>query len=90
MTMRRIAITISVAVAMLVGSSAAATAEQPANPRSSCVALITSYEASQLAPGSVGAEVSGLASSPGLGSALVSPLARTHLGSISACLQAER
>ncbi len=90
MTMRRIAITISVAAAMLVGSSAAAATEQPANPRSSCVALITSYEASQLAPGSVGAEVSGLASSPGLGSALVSPLARTHLGSISTCLQTER
>lgn len=88
MTMRRIAITISVAAAMLVGSSAAAATEQPANPRSSCVALITSYEASQLAP--VGAEVSGLASSPGLGSALVSPLARTHLGSISTCLQTER
>jgi hypothetical protein len=91
MTMRRIAITISAAVAMLVGLSAGAAAEQPANPRSSCVALITSYEASQLAPGSVGAEVSGLASSSaGLGSALVSPLARSHLGSISACLQAER
>jgi hypothetical protein len=89
MTMRRIPITISVAVTMLVGSSAAAGAEQPANARSSCVALITSYEASRLAPGSVGTEVSGLASSPGLGSALVSPLARTHLGSIGACQQAE-
>jgi hypothetical protein len=87
--MHRVPITMSVALAMLLGSSAAATAEQPANPRSSCVALITSYEASQLAPGSVGAEVSGLASSPGLGTALVSPLARTHLGSVGACRQAE-
>jgi hypothetical protein len=33
----------------------------------SCVAVITSYEASRLAPGSVGKEVSGLAQSPGLG-----------------------
>ena len=89
MTMRPIPITISIAAAILVGSSAAAMAEQPANARSSCVALITSYEASQLAPGSVGTEVSGLASSPGLGTALVSPLARTHLGSIGACQQAE-
>ena len=72
------------------GFSADAMAEQPANPRSSCVALITSYEASQLAPGAVGEEVSGLASSPGLGSALVSPLARVHLGSIGSCQQAER
>jgi hypothetical protein len=80
--MRRIAITIAATVATLVGSSAAATAEQPASDQASCVAVITSYEASQLAAGSVGAEVSGLASTPGLGSALVSPLAKTHLGSI--------
>jgi len=87
--MRRFAITIAAAVAMLVGSSAVATAQQPASAQASCVALITSYEASQLAAGSVGSEVSGLASTPGLGSALVSPLAKTHLGSIGACAAAE-
>ncbi len=85
----RILITIATAIAMLVASSGAASAEQPANPRASCVAVITSYEASQLAPGSVGHEVSGLASNPGLGSALVSPLAYKHLGSIGPCRQAE-
>ncbi|MCA1677672.1 MAG: hypothetical protein LC790_01560 [Actinobacteria bacterium] len=54
------------------------------------MAVITSYEASQLAAGSVGHEVSGLArTSPGLGSALVSPLAHNHLGSIESCRQAE-
>jgi hypothetical protein len=79
----------SIAVGMLVGSSAAAAAEQPASPRASCVALITSFEATQLPPGSVGAEVSGLAQSPGLGAALVSPLAGAHLGSTGACRQAE-
>jgi hypothetical protein len=88
--MRRIAITIAAAVALLVGSSAAATAQQPASDRASCVGLLTSYEASQLAPGSLGSEVSGLArSSPGFGSALASPLAQTHLGSIGACLGAD-
>jgi hypothetical protein len=86
--MRRIAITVAVVTTLLVGSSAVAAAEQPANPRSSCVALITSYEASQLAPGSVGAEVSGLAVGGDLGRALVSPLAHTHLGSIGACVEA--
>jgi hypothetical protein len=87
--MHRIPIAIAAAVAMLVAPSAAATAQQPASAQASCVALITSYEASQLPAGSVGSEVAGLASSPGLGSALVSPLAKTHLGSIGACLGAE-
>jgi hypothetical protein len=90
MTMRRITITIPAIVALLAASAGAAAAEQPADARASCVAVITSYEASQLAPGSVGDEVSGLASSPGLGSALVSPLAHNHLGSIETCFQAER
>jgi hypothetical protein len=88
--MRRVLITVTTAGAMLVGPAAIASAQQPANPRASCVALITSYEASQLAPGSVGQEVSGLARiGPGLGSALVSPLARNHLGSIEVCRQAD-
>jgi len=87
--MRRIAITITTALAMTAASGASASAEQPANPRASCVAVITSYEATQPPSGSVGSEVSGLASEPGLGSALVSPLARNHLGAIEACFEAE-
>lgn len=87
--MRRTALAITSALALTAAPGATAGAEQPASPHASCVALITSYEATQLAPGSVGAEVSGLASEPGLGSALVSPLARTHLGAIEACSQVE-
>jgi hypothetical protein len=87
--MKRLTIT-AVTVAMLAASSGAASAEPPADPPPSCVALITSYEASQLAPGFVGHEVSGLATSgPGLGTALVSPLARKHLGSFESCREAE-
>ena len=77
--MRRSVIGIScVAVAFggLVGTASA----RPA-PAASCVGIITSAEASQLPPGSVGQEVSGLARSvPRLGEALVSPLARAHGG----------
>ena len=62
----------------------------PASPKASCVATITSYEASQLQPGAVGREVSGLATSaPGVVGSLVSDLARTHGGSIEACAGAE-
>jgi hypothetical protein len=69
-----------------VPSGAALGAGSPA----SCVATITSYEASQLQPGSVGAEVSGLATSaPGLGRELVSNLAKVHAGSIAACVAQE-
>lgn len=86
--MKRLMITV-LTVAML-ASAGAASAEPPADPPPSCVALITSYEASQLAPGFVGHEVSGLATSgPGLGSALVSPLAQRHLGSFESCREAE-
>jgi hypothetical protein len=87
--MRRTLITVATVISALAASSATAVAQQPADPRASCVAVITSYEASQLAPGSVGEEVSRLASSPGLGSTLVSPLAHKHLGSIETCRQAE-
>jgi hypothetical protein len=74
---------------LLGASSTGAEAQQPASPTASCVALITSFEATQLAPGAVGQEVAGLASVPGLGRRLVSPLARAHLGSIEACLTTE-
>ena len=88
--MRLTVITVGAAIAMLAVSSGSASALQPADARASCVALVTSFEASQLAPGFVGHEVSELAmSSPGLGSALVGPLARNHLGSIETCRQAE-
>ena len=75
---------------MAAAGAGAASAEQPASPRSSCVAVITSYEASQLTHGFVGQEVSGLATSgPGLGASLVSPLAHEHLGSFESCREAE-
>jgi len=86
--MRRVTLTITTVVAMLAALGTAASAEQPASPRASCVAVITSYEASQLTTGFVGHEVSALAS-PGFGRALVSPLAQQHLGSIETCFQAE-
>jgi hypothetical protein len=77
-------------VALGLSSGAALAAGSPASPKASCVATITSYEASQLDPGSVGAEVSGLATTaPGLGSSLVSELAKEHAGSIEACVEAE-
>ena len=87
--MKRLISTV-VTVGMLAASSAAASAAPPADPAPSCVALITSYEATQLAPGFVGHEVSGLATSgPGLGSALVNPLAHKHLSSFESCREAE-
>ena len=82
--MRRRAITVTTAIAMLAVFGGAGSAEA-VSPQSSCVGAITSYEGSQLPPASVGHEVSGLATSaPGLGAALVSPLARTH-GSLETC-----
>ena len=87
--MRRRTITVTTAIAMLAVFGGAGS-EQAASPQASCVGVITSYEGSQLPPASVGHEVSGLAtSSPGLGAALVSPLAHRHLGSPGTCAQAE-
>jgi hypothetical protein len=78
--MQRTVITIScaaVAFGGLLGS--AASASPPAGAPASCVGIITTAEAAQLPPGSIGQEVSGLATSaPGLGQALVSPLAHEH------------
>jgi hypothetical protein len=88
--MRRLPIAIITVIALLGASGGAVSGAQAASPRASCVALITRYEATQLPAGSVGIEVSGLASSsPGLGSALVSPLALNHLGSTESCSEAE-
>jgi hypothetical protein len=87
---RRALVTIASVAAMLTAPAAAASAGSPASERASCVAVITSYEASQLLPGSIGEEVSGLAHSvPSLGTALVNPLAHNHLGSIETCAGAE-
>jgi len=52
-------------------------------PSASCVAILTSYEATQLSPGSVGAENSGLAG-PGFGQ-IASGLAQSHLGTLEDC-----
>ena len=87
---RRTALVVAAGAALAVPSGVALGAGPPASPHASCVATITSYEASQLQPGSVGKEVSGLATSgPGLGRAIVSDLAKTHSGSVEACLAAE-
>jgi hypothetical protein len=75
--MRRSIISISCAAVAFGGLLGTASASPPA----SCVGIITSAEASQLPPGAVGQEVSGLAHSvPRLGQALVSPLAHEHGG----------
>jgi hypothetical protein len=69
------------AAAALGGLPGTASATAAAGGSASCVGIITSAEGSQLPPGSVGQEVSGLARSvPRLGQALVSPLAREHGG----------
>jgi hypothetical protein len=86
--MRRLTLTITTAIAIAVFGGAASA--QAASPQASCVGVITSYEGSELPPASVGHEVSGLATSaPGLGAALVSPLAHRHLGSLETCAQSE-
>ena len=78
--MRQTVIAISCAALAFGGLLGTASASPPAP--ASCVGVITSYEASQLAPGSVGQEVSGLARSvPHLGETLVSPLAQVRGGS---------
>jgi hypothetical protein len=87
--MKRLLIAAVTVLVLLGASGAGAAAQQPASPTSSCVALITSFEATELAPAAVGQEVSGLASIPGLGYRVVSPLARAHVASIEACFTAE-
>jgi hypothetical protein len=89
--MKRLLFVHVAAVSALVASGAALGQEPPANPRASCVATITSFEATQLPPGSVGAEVSTLATSlgPGTLGRLVSDLAKVHAGSIEPCFASE-
>jgi hypothetical protein len=88
--MRPLNSAIAAGLAVLAASAGTAAAQPPASPGASCVALITSYEATQLQPGSVGAEVSALAADGRLGSTLVAPLAQRHLGSLESCAEAER
>ena len=77
--MRRSVIGIVGAAVALGGLSG--TASATAASSASCVGIITSAEATQLPPGSVGDEVSGLARSvPRLGEMLVGPLAKRHGG----------
>ena len=85
----RAAVFVASIVALGVSSGPTLAAGPPASPKASCVATITSYEASRLEPGAVGTEVSGLATSaPGLGTSVVSGLAKEH-GSIEDCTEAE-
>lgn len=87
---RQAAVPIAALVALGVSGGTAVAAGSPASPKASCVATITSYEASQLQPGAVGTEVSGLATSaPGTVDSLVSDLAHAHAGSVEACIGAE-
>jgi hypothetical protein len=87
---RRAVVVTAVLVVLGVPSSAALAAVSPASSKASCVATITSYEASQLPPGAAGKEISGLGTSePGLVGGIASYLARAHAGSIEACFEAE-
>lgn len=87
----RTAAFIAAVVVLGASSGTAIAAGSPASPKASCVATITSYEATQLESGFVGTEVSGLATSaPGLGTALVSGLAKENAGSTEECFEAER
>jgi hypothetical protein len=68
----------AVAAAVLSGSAVASPPQS-----ASCVATLTSYEATQLPAGSVGAENSSLAG-PGFGQ-VASGLAQSHLGTLGDC-----
>jgi hypothetical protein len=72
-------VTVVIGIAAAVSGSAGAAPP----PSASCAAILTSFEATQLPPGFVGAEVSGLAGS-GFGE-VIRNLARNHLGSLDAC-----
>lgn len=78
--MKRIAIGATVvAAAAMLSSSAVASPSSSA----SCAAILTSFEATQLPPGSVGAEQSSLAGA-GFGQ-VVSGVAQSHLGTLEDC-----
>lgn len=69
----------------LVAALVAAAPAPAAAPQGSCVAAITSFEASQLGPGAVGAEASAIAQlGPTALAELVRALAKEH-GTLAAC-----
>jgi hypothetical protein len=77
--MRRATIAVTCAAVALGGLLGTASVSHATAASASCVGVVTSYEGSQLPPGSVGHEVSGLARGvPILGATLVSPLAVEH------------
>jgi hypothetical protein len=78
--MKRLVV-VAVVVAVAAGLSGSASASPP--PSASCAAIPTSFEATQLPPGFVGSEVSGLAGR-GFGE-VIRNLARNHLGSLEEC-----
>jgi hypothetical protein len=71
--------------AIALGVAAALSGSAGASPpaAASCAAILTSFEATQLPPGFVGAEVSGLAG-PGFGM-IINNLAKNHLGTLEDC-----
>lgn len=86
---RRAVALAAAAVALGLSTGAAPAAGSTASPHASCVGAITSFESSQLPPGSVGKEVSVLATSaPAVVGSFVRDLAREH-GSIDACAGSE-
>lgn len=79
--MTRLLAAVAVLVTLLVWTGGASAA----SPAASCVGLITSWEATQLPAGSVGAEVSGLAQGSAPLGRLVRELAAVHAGSLGGC-----
>ena len=74
---------IGVLVLVAAALSGAATAQAAPADRASCAAILTSFEATELPAGFVGAEVSSLAG-PDFGG-VASGLGKAHLGSLEEC-----
>lgn len=74
-------LTVAATVALAATLSGPAGAAPPQS--ASCAAILTSFEATQLPPGFVGTEVSGLAG-PDFGQ-VISGLAQSHLGTLENC-----
>lgn len=75
-----------VAAVALLAPSGVALGQGPTSPQASCIGVLASFEATQLPPGSLGEETSGIAQlGPGVLGGLVRELARHHGGSVEAC-----
>ena len=86
--MRR-AVVVALAVLAFGAAAGVANAQSPADPQASCLGLVASWEATELSPGSLGAETSGIArSEPGVVGRHVREAANVHAGSVEACLAA--